>query len=76
MKTTATTEAVSSSPEKMGIGTTMASNHLHAPVKNRWRTEKMSCKTMKQNEMSKITKKQSTPSWRETNGKSQIKTAT
>ncbi len=28
----------------------MASNHLPRREKNRWRTEKMTCKTMKQNE--------------------------
>src|SRR5271155_5302249 len=34
----------------MGIGTQNGIEPPPAPGKNRWRTEKMSCKTMKQNE--------------------------
>jgi hypothetical protein len=34
----------------MGIGTQNGVEPPPAPGKNRWRTEKMSCKTMKQNE--------------------------
>jgi hypothetical protein len=50
MKTTATTEAVSSSPGENGHWNTKWRRTTPAPGKNRWRTEKMSCKTMKQNE--------------------------
>jgi hypothetical protein len=44
-----------------------------APVKNRWQTEKMSCKTMKQNENDRNYKKESTPVvGNKPNGKSQL----
>jgi hypothetical protein len=50
MKTTATTEAVSSPPEENGIGTQNGVETPPAPDKNRGRTGKMTCKLMKQAE--------------------------
>jgi hypothetical protein len=44
-KTTAITEVVSSHPEKMSIITQNGVETPAAPDKNRWRTEKMSCKS-------------------------------
>ena len=44
MKITATTEAVSSSPGEMGIGTQNGGEKPPAPNKNRWWAGKMNCK--------------------------------
>jgi hypothetical protein len=45
----------------MGIGTQNGVEPPPAPGKNRWRTEKMSRKTMKQNENEQNYKNESTP---------------
>jgi hypothetical protein len=77
-KTTATTEVVSSQPEKTRHWSQNCRRKTSTPENNRWRTEKMtekmSCKTMKQDENEQNHKNESTPVVdNKPNGKSRIK---
>src|SRR5271170_7939226 len=59
--------------KKPGIGAKIVRERPPTPEKNRWRTEKMSCKTMKQDDNDQNHKKESTPVVdKRPNGKSQM----
>jgi hypothetical protein len=73
-KTAATTEVVSSHPAETRHWNSKRRRNTFCAWKNRWRTEKKNCKSMKRDENDQSYKKESTPVvGKRPNGKSQLK---
>jgi hypothetical protein len=73
-KTAATTEVVSSHPAETRHCNSKRRRNTFCAWKNRWRTEKKNCKSMKRDENDQSYKKESTPVvGKRPNGKSQLK---